>query len=63
MTEDQAITQAAAYAAVARSNGDELTEAYWTERVVRLSDQREAMRCPTFDEMKGHPDHSGVGHG
>ena len=43
MTADQHITQAAAHAALARSNGDEVTEAYWTERVVRLSDERERM--------------------
>jgi hypothetical protein len=41
MTADQHIAQAAARAAIARSNGDEATEAYWTERVVRLSDERE----------------------
>lgn len=59
MTADQHITQAAAYAAVARSYGDETLEAYWTERVVRLSDARErALHCPTFDELKGSPDHT-----
>jgi len=42
---DAAICQAAAYAALARSNGDEDREAYWTERVVRLSDAREAMQA------------------
>ena len=64
MTADQHITQAAAYAALARSNGDEVTEAYWTERVVQLSDQREAMRNrSTFDLLKGSPDHSVVRRG
>ena len=57
---DAAICQAAAYAALARSNGDEDREAYWTERVVRLSDAREAAQAAgTFDVLKGSPDHSG----
>jgi hypothetical protein len=58
MTADQHIAQAAAYAAVARSNGDEALEAYWTERVIRLSDRRELEAA--FDVLKGHPDHSGL---
>ena len=63
MTEDQAITQAAAYAALAYRNGDDLRGAYWEERVIRLSDQREAVRArATFDELKGSPDHSVVRH-
>ena len=57
----EAITQAAARAAYARRIGDESTEAYWTERVMRLSDQEQ--RCATFDELKGSPDHSVVRHG
>ena len=44
MTTEQAITQAAARAKVAGMNGDEDTRAYWEQRAVLLSDQREAMR-------------------
>lgn len=63
MTDEQHITQAAAYAAIAYRNGDNTLGDYWTERVMRLSDQREVMRhCATFDVLKGHPDHSGVSH-
>jgi hypothetical protein len=60
-------------AAYARRACNEDLEAYWTERVVRLSDKRELdaineartrdaiarlERCPTFDELKGSPDHT-----
>jgi hypothetical protein len=72
MNADQHITQAAARAAIARSNGDEDGEAYWTKRVELLSDQREAMRERSavrllsglsdaeIDEVGGMP---GVGRG
>jgi len=60
MTADQHITQAATYAALAYRNGDDLRGDYWTERVVRLSDAREAAQAAgTFDVLKGSPDHSG----
>ena len=77
MTADQHIAQAAARAAIAYRNGDDLLGAYWEERVQRLSDKREldainATRtreaiarlehCATFDELKGSPDHSVVRH-
>ena len=73
MTPDDAINQAATMAAVAYRNGDDILGDYWTERVVRLSDKRELdaineartrdaitrlERCPTFDELKGSPDHT-----
>jgi hypothetical protein len=61
MNEDQAITQAAARAAVAYRNGDDTDGDYWTARVTILSDQREAVRLrQSFDVLKGHPDHSGA---
>lgn len=64
MTADQAITQAAAYAAIAYRNGDDLRGDYWADRVVILSDQREAvLRRSEFDVLKGSPDHSVVRHG
>ena len=60
MTADQHIAQAAARAAVAYRNGDDLLGAYWEERCIRLSDARErADHCATFDALKGSPDHSG----
>ena len=67
MTEDQAINQAAAMAAVAYRNGDDTLGDYWAERVQRLSDQWElekeiVARAATFDELKGSPDHSVVRH-
>jgi hypothetical protein len=52
----EAITQAAAKAAYARRIGDEAGEAYWTERVLILSDQEQ--RCAAFDVLKGSPDHT-----
>jgi hypothetical protein len=56
-----AIAQAAARAALARRNGDETAEAYWTERVTRLSDQEILLeRAQAFDTLKGSPDHSRV---
>jgi len=60
MTADQHIAQAAARAAIAYRNGDDLLGDYWSERVTRLSDAREALHCATFDELKGSPDHSGL---
>lgn len=57
MTLDQAITHAAARAAVAMSNGEEQQVAEWTAEVTRLLDQRDR-HCPTFDELAGSPDHS-----
>ena len=64
MNEDKAINQAAAYAALAYRNGDDVRGAYWEERCIRLSDQREAMRNrATFDVLKGSPDHSIVRRG
>lgn len=60
MTTDQHISQAAARAAIAYRNGDDTLGDYWTERVIRLSDAREAAEhCATFDVLKGSPDHSG----
>ena len=59
MTADQHIAEAATRAAIAYRNGDDLLGDYWTERVTRLSDQREA------DRVRGEhsPDRSVVRHG
>jgi hypothetical protein len=63
MTTEQAITQAAARAAVAYRNGDDAQGDYWAQRVTLLSDQYEALRRrQDFDVLKGHPDHSGLSH-
>ena len=59
MTADQHITQAAAYAAVAYRNGDDTLGDYWSERVTRLSDQREllARQAELTDTLRGTVDH------
>ena len=59
MTADQHIAEAATRAAIAYRNGDDLLGDYWTERVTRLSDQREADRV----RVEHSPDHSVVRHG
>ena len=76
MTLDQAITHAAARAAVAMSNGEEQQVTEWSAEVTRLLDQRDGLTAAehahihsaAFTELmcqtlKGSPDHSVVRHG
>ena len=61
---EHAIQANARRADISKAQCDFISESYWRDEVVRLSDMREAARarehCATFDVLKGSPDHSRV---